>query len=355
MRGRENRKTHLLLWFVAVASAAGLAAGYLAMYVNPAKAWYMTFFGILFMGFVLLNVLVLIAGILRLSRSAIFSLLVLVPAFFLIGRYVQFSRKKSVPESNLRVVSYNVGLFKSSARSLKFSEQECMDSVFVFLRETDADIICLQEFRFSGGERTKDYLEEKFRSYHAEYYLNQDPRGYYGNVILSKFPVVSRGKLDFPRSANQAMYADINVRGSMLRIYNCHLESYNLNTERLARGIGTDSTLVRRTELKLKRSIERRPEQVDAIVASMEGSPYESFVVGDFNDSPVSYTYRRLSRGRSDAFVKGGYGSGATFRLLWPLLRIDYILYPSQFGCSSYRMPKVRYSDHYPIMTDLSI
>ncbi|MBQ2566232.1 MAG: endonuclease/exonuclease/phosphatase family protein [Bacteroidales bacterium] len=353
MSGR-GVKRHPVLWFLAVVLAGGLVAGYLAMYVNPSKAWYMTLFGILFMVFAVLNAVMAIAGILHLSRSALFSLFVLIPAFFLSGRYIQFSGPESLRDGNLRVVSYNVGLFGSSVKSLKMNEQECMDSVFRFLLGTGADIICLQEFHFSGDSKTKDYLERRFPEYRAEYYLNQNPGGFYGNVILSRFPVRSRGKLDFPKSANQAIYADIDVRGTMLRVYNCHLESYNIETDKLAHFNG-DSTLVRRTELKLRKSIEKRPEQVDAMVSSMESSPYESLVVGDFNDSPVSYTYRRLSRGRSDAFVKGGKGNGATFRLFWPFLRIDYILFPSRYECTRYEMPKVRYSDHYPIQADLVI
>ena len=35
-------KRHPLLWFLAIVFAGGLIAGYLAMYVNPSKAWYMT-------------------------------------------------------------------------------------------------------------------------------------------------------------------------------------------------------------------------------------------------------------------------------------------------------------------------
>ena len=73
-------------------------------------------------------------------------------------------------------------------------------------------------------------------------------------------------------------------------------------------------------------------------------------VLGDFNDNPLSYTVHRLSRGRRDTFVQAGKGFGATFRTLWPLLRIDYILYPPGLEAVSYEVPRVKYSDHYPII-----
>ena len=116
---------------------------------------------------------------------------------------------------------------------------------------------------------------------------------------------------------------------------------------------GKDSTLVRNTEEKLKQSIARRPEQVERVMADIEDCPLESFVVGDFNDNPMSYTYHRLKKGRKDTFVKAGKGFGATYTTLWPFIRIDYILYPSHFKAVSNHIPKLKYSDHYPVVAEI--
>ena len=78
-------------------------------------------------------------------------------------------------------------------------------------------------------------------------------------------------------------------------------------------------------------------------------------MVGDFNDNPVSYTYYRLSKGRKDSFVDAGRGISPTYYYLWPMLRIDYILYPKRFQATGYKVFDVNYSDHYPIMSVLNI
>jgi endonuclease/exonuclease/phosphatase family metal-dependent hydrolase len=49
--------------------------------------------------------------------------------------------------------------------------------------------------------------------------------------------------------------------------------------------------------------------------------------------------------------VKAGHGFGATYRALWPFLRIDYILYPKDLNAVSYTVADVTYSDHYPVIS----
>ena len=71
-------------------NAAVLVMSYLSMYVNPAKAWFMTIFGLLFIVFFIINMLLLIWALRRRSGSAVIPLLALLPSVFLIGRYVQF-------------------------------------------------------------------------------------------------------------------------------------------------------------------------------------------------------------------------------------------------------------------------
>ena len=105
----------------------------------------------------------------------------------------------------------------------------------------------------------------------------------------------------------------------------------------------------------MKRSITRRPKQVDKVFEDIENCPVESFVCGDFNDNPMSYTYFRMTRGRKDAFVEAGEGFGATYSLLWPMLRIDYVLFPDIYKAISHYIPKVPYSDHYPVVTEIQL
>jgi endonuclease/exonuclease/phosphatase family metal-dependent hydrolase len=178
--------------------------------------------------------------------------------------------------------------------------------------------------------------------------------GSFGNITLSRIQVLGKGVVKFEESANLAIYTDHKVGERRFRVYNCHFESYNISFTGMIRSLLRDGTDVfSETGIKMKKSISRRPKQVDKVFAHIEDCPYEAFVCGDFNDNPMSYTYYRMTRGRRDAFVKAGEGFGATYARLWPLLRIDYVLVPDRFETTGFLVPKVDYSDHYPAVAEI--
>ena len=335
-----------------------LFLSYSSMVVNPAKAWYMTVLGLLFVPIALLNLLLL--ALRRKSRAFLIPLLALLPSVIFIGRYFQFSSGAVEPSGKtVKLVSYNVGRFMMG-RKPEFmgtgGRRACMDSVAAFIRSTDADIVCLQEVDMSGEYDVGKFVQKHFPNYNAGYFMYIKEGGAYGNVTLSRFPVGDKGRLQFAGSSNLAIYTDLKVgEGSTLRVYNCHFESYNISVANLAKNWRRDSTFVRSTEEKFKRSIVRRPMQVEAVMSDIEECPVEAIVAGDFNDSPMSYTYHRLMRGRRDTFVEAGKGFGATYSGLWPFVRIDYILYPRHFGAVSHRMPRLKYSDHYPVIAEINL
>ena len=340
--------------------AAGLQVmTYLSVLVNPSRVWIMTVFGLLFIPVSLLNLFLLVWAAKRLSKAFLIPLLALLPSCFFIGKYVQFPADRPAPReldghSAIRIVSYNVGRFSSSSHIRDW--QDCSDSVAVFLRGCDADIICLQEVRSKDIASLKSLIANKFRGYKAEYYMNTGRNGCSGNVTLSRFKTVDKGVISFEGSANMASYTDYVINGDNVRIYNCHLESYGLSLPKVVKSVRSrDKEFFRKTEEKVKTSITRRPRQVDMILKDVAASPVEAFVCGDFNDTPMSYTYYRLSRGRSDSFVEAGTGFGATYSFLWPMLRIDYILLPGHFRAVSHEIMKIRFSDHYPVVADVDV
>ncbi|HON55375.1 MAG TPA: endonuclease/exonuclease/phosphatase family protein, partial [Bacteroidales bacterium] len=87
----------------------------------------------------------------------------------------------------------------------------------------------------------------------------------------------------------------------------------------------------------------------------MSKSEYPAIICGDFNDTPMSYTYHILMKGMKDSFRESGRGFSATYSYLWPMLRIDYILYPEKFWSMSHITQKVPYSDHYPVFSGIII
>ena len=75
-------------------------------------------------------------------------------------------------------------------------------------------------------------------------------------------------------------------------------------------------------------------------------------------DKVVAVKDRTLKVGKpyvKDAFVKGGAGFGATYARLWPMLRIDYIMVPDRFDALDCEIPRIGYSDHYPVVSTVEL
>ena len=336
--------SRLLMSIVAVL----LIVSYASIVINPAKFWLLSLSGLLFVPLALANLLLLLWALKRRSRSVLIPLLALAPCFFFLGRYVQFSSDDDyVPtDPTLKIVSYNVGRFAMADK----------EAVFDFISEQDADIICLQEFYFKDFSKLKPYLSKKMKGYKSEYFMFPTRNGAFGNLTLSRIPVTGKGKVKFEGSANMAIYTEHKVNDRRFRVYNCHFESYNISYTGIIKALfKADTDIFAETGTKMKKSILRRPKQVDQVFSDIESCPIESFVCGDFNDNPMSYTYYRMTRGRKDAFREAGKGFGATFARLWPMLRIDYVMIPERFGALTYDIPKVEYSDHYPVVTTVEL
>lgn len=335
--------------------AALLLLSYASMVVNPARLWFISLSGLFFMPLALANLVLLVWALKRRSRSALIPLLALVPCLLFMGRYVRFSSDEEyVPrDPTLKVVSYNVGRFALADSDAGIADRtQCADSVFAFISAQDADIICLQEFYLKDLNKLRSYVAGKMKGYRAEYYMFPGRNGAFGNVTLSRIPVTGKDKIKFDESANLAIYTDHQVGDRRFRVYNCHFESYNISFTGMVRAVfNADTEVFAETGTKMKRSISRRPKQVHQVLSDIENCPVEAFVCGDFNDNPMSYTYFRMTRGRKDAFVESGRGFGATYARLWPMLRIDYVMVPDRFDALSCEIPRVGYSDHYPVVS----
>lgn len=350
------KKKHINVFFGITArammtgAACLLLLSYLSRFANPAKLWFLTIFGLAFMPLVFLNVVLMVWAAYRRSSAFFIPFLALLPSVFILGS--GFQVKGFEPDgSGVRIVTYNVGQLRAS----DLDPKACKDSVIRFLKSTDADIICIQEYNCSPGVDVGRELSRSFPGYHAEYFVNVSDHGSYGNVILSRFRVLDKGKMNFEKSANLALYADLMIGDTKIRVYNCHLESYNISLKRLFSGQKRDE-IVKETETKMKKSITRRPKQVREVLKNIENCPVEAIVTGDFNDTPLSYTYYRLSKGRGDSFVDAGHGLGSTFNGPLPFLRIDYVLYPDHYKATGHKVCKdIKFSDHYPIITEINI
>ena len=260
--------------------AALLILSYASIVINPAKVWFISLSGLFFVPLSLANFILLLWALKRRSRSALIPLLALVPCLFFFGRYVQLASDNDheVQDPTLKVISYNVGRFALADDRMGIDgRSQCADSIFAFINAQDADIICLQEFYLKDLQKLKSYLASKMKGYRAEYYMFPSRNGAFGNVTLSRLPVTGKGKIKFEESANLAIYTDHKVGDRRFRVYNCHFESYNISFTGMMRALfKADTDVFAETGTKMKRSILRRPRQVDQVFSDIESCPVEA-------------------------------------------------------------------------------
>ena len=79
---------------------------------------------------------------------------------------------------------------------------------------------------------------------------------------------------------------------------------------------------------KLRKGFERRTKSTDLLLRNLPEKTQPLIICGDFNDTPLSYTYNKMSEaGLYDAFITSSKGIGKTYCGSLPLLRIDYFWY----------------------------
>jgi endonuclease/exonuclease/phosphatase family metal-dependent hydrolase len=270
---------------------------------------------------------------------------------------LHFGQTKTNLKSNLTVLSYNTML----NAGLKKHTKENPNLVIQYIIDTDADIVCLQEFSIS---KKKEFLTEndilkalKKYPYHQITYKQYNSWCISGNATFSKFPIIEKGVIDYNSKHQNAQYSDIKIDNQVLRVFNVHLESNKLtskdrslplelkdefNTEKLS---GT----TRHLSNKLGTAYKERAKQADIMVKEIKKSPHKVIICGDFNDVPTSYAYTVIKKNYKDAFAETGFGLGWTYNESIFRFRIDYILYDKSIHLVNYKRSFVKYSDHFPI------
>jgi endonuclease/exonuclease/phosphatase family metal-dependent hydrolase len=356
---KNKRKSPLLLSLlfrlIVIPAAIALGVAYLSIYINPSKFSPPLFFGLYFIPLVLLNLLLLLVGIIRRSAAAWITFIALLPAILYAELFVRWGDVQQGQEGiALKICTYNVGLFAQGSGEM--SRTASLEGIKTFIQEQDPQIVCLQEFRIEDTTLVaKHFPGYPYRFYH---FFNSRNSSKFGNITLSRYPIVNSGKIKFKRSTNLCIYTDIEHFGKKLRIYNTHLESHSISFTSLIKKLREKENFteeIYQVHDKVAGTFKRRSMQADTIAQHMHNSKLPSIVCGDFNDTPMSYTYKNLSSGKRDSFRQSGKGFSATYSLLWPLLRIDYILYPAPMWSISHKSSKIKYSDHYPVVSEIII
>jgi endonuclease/exonuclease/phosphatase family metal-dependent hydrolase len=305
----------------------------------------------------LINILIFITWVALLRYEALISLIVIAIGFNHFSNYIKLSKPSGDVTSTFKVLSYNVRLFNyyESTKGV-YSVKKVMD----FLKNQKADIICLQEFFILGNPTLEEaaMIKGLGGAYNSHIKLFKVGKNrYYGIATFSKYPVIKKGEIVHKNSSSLSIYTDVLVEKDTFRISNNHLQSYMLKRmskpfieEMASSENGETIDEIKSLTKSLKKGFALRSLQSKLLKSHLNKSPYPLIVAGDFNDTPVSYTYRKIRKGLNDSFVTSGYGAGFTYRGNYPPNRIDYILYDNKFMNTVFERKRVRYSDHFPIV-----
>ncbi len=341
-----------------------LLLSYSASFIDPNQFWPIAFFGLAFLPILIINIGFIIYWILRKKRYALFSIITILLGWKLISKHINFenNREKLIQkaDSNLRVMSYNVLMFKKYNNSKENFREETVELV----KTVSPDIICFQEF-YSRLKGTKQFTklikkEGDFEDYYFEPTSKNDYEGY-GPAIFSKAPIINQGSITkHGYGTNRIIFVDIKREGDTLRVYNVHLRSFALQDEdkeyvqkSTANANAGNEESTKRVGRKLKRAFSNRSEQAKALRKHIIECPYPYIVMGDFNDTPMSYSVNLISNGMNNAFAEKGFGWGVTHFGLLPIFQIDYIFCAPSIKVDNYGIIKERLSDHYPVWADL--
>jgi endonuclease/exonuclease/phosphatase family metal-dependent hydrolase len=330
--------------------------------VNPAKVWPMAFLGLAQPALMLVNLLFLFYWLIRKKRQVVYTLITLLISMVHFSKHYQitFGDPDPAPDSAFKLMTWNVKLFDLYNWS---GNTETRSKMFDLIKSESPAILCVQEFytedtgSFNNLDSLRGHLDYSYSS-HA-YTITLRKTDHWGVATFSRYPIINEGKIVFNnRSNNICLYTDMVVKSDTIRIYNMHLQSINfgyadihfvetmLSAEDAEDEVENSKSILRR----MKRAYTRRAEQANAISAHIAACKYPVIICGDFNDTPVSYSYRVLCKDMTDAFRESGSGFGKTFVNPLPLPRIDYIFHSETLHSWEFNTLETEgMSDHYPV------
>lgn len=251
-------------------------------------------------------------------------------------------------------MSYNVKVF-NVYNHLQGKDSINAKSIIQQVVEDSSDIKCLQEFFCEDDSKVFNTIERirQNKKYHYAIIPPKKKRkNYFGIAIFSKFPIVRAAEIPFPKSKNRGQFADILIRKDTIRIYNVHLQSMSIDEEKMF-GNETYEELKKTYNSvfsRMRRGFYQRAVQTDLLIRHISQSPYPVILVGDFNDTPYSYTYTSFKNILQNAFEKAGTGFDFSYNGKMFFLRIDNQFFSKKIKIHYFETDrKFTYSDHFPI------
>lgn len=268
-----------------------------------------------------------------------------------IGTIFQFGSldKEAEKQKGIKVASYNVAMFGRETTGFKALD------ILAEMRRQKVDILCVQEYNETSGDKKNS---EAYKEYFPYMQVGRSDM-----VIFSRYPIKENKALLFDETNNSAQWADIDVNGKVIRVFNVHLQTTGIN--RTLHQAGKMQMQIPGYEPPQNRLLSAifgnytigmiiRAGQAIQIANQKRNSTKPCIVCGDFNDVPYSYVYNTMLGDMVDGFKECGSGWMYTFRGR-KAVRIDYIFHDESLKGLTYYKGDITNSDHLPVFMKIAL
>ena len=329
---------------------AMLATGY-SDRINPASHPLIANVGLAFPVFLLLNMAFLAFWLCARKRWALIPVAGLLAAFGPVRIYSPLNVRADAPEGCIKVMQYNVFGFSTWSDTAQPSE------ILGYISRQRPDILCMEEMP-GGGDKLRIIDSTLMQTL-----AHKDTAGMASIALYSRFPIVRKERIPY-HTDNQnlscAFYLLTAPHDTTIVIAN-HLEVTGISLEQrsqfkamLKGQLEKDSAEIESRALwrSLGESARVRAPQADSVAAYIRRHRDKSIILlGDFNDSPLSYVRRRIAQELTDCYVATANGPGISYHYSGFYVRIDNIFCSDQwmpYGCRVDN--SIKASDHYPVV-----
>ncbi|TAH03489.1 MAG: endonuclease/exonuclease/phosphatase [Sphingobacteriales bacterium] len=340
-----------------------------ATVINPAFFWYISYFGLAYPFIIGVNLIFSVIWLFRKRWYFLISVIAVLIGYAPLIRTISFrfedEKGFKSDSTTIKLMTYNVGGFQSRK---KIEREVVKSQILSLIKAQQPDILAIQEYytRTKGVFDTKDSILNSLNTKYYSYNPLQN-NGYesYGIAIFSKFPIVHKGTIIFEdaQSGNRCEWVDVKKDSSLFRVYAVHLASIKFQPEdyefidEVQKDLDTKSDVLstKRIIKRLKIAFLKRSIQVVEIKKHIAECKIPYIIMGDFNDTPCSYTLAQMTDGIKNGFAEKGSGLAVTYNGDFPNFQIDYILASNQFNFNAYKIIKKNYSDHYPVRCNVTL
>jgi endonuclease/exonuclease/phosphatase family metal-dependent hydrolase len=237
-----------------------------------------------------------------------------------------------------RIATYN--LHKCRGFDLRIVPER----ILTVLKELDAEILCLQEVvndPTGPAEWNQAHaIAEAFPDFHVAFGANRPYHGgTYGNMTLSRYPIVSWKNHDLSRERREprgVLQTEIEVaRGVVMHVFNVHLGTGHMERRYQARKL-------------------LNPE-----VLEQPGLSGPRLVLGDFNEWTRGLTTHLLQSSFKTFRPRHAAKFPRTFPGMLPLVSLDHCYFDDPLQLESSRLWRSKMalwaSDHLPLIADFRV